>query len=253
MTPARTARLATAAGVALFAADEASFAGHARAQSLDAANAAYADGRFVEAADIGEALGTSDGYVVATKSLAIYAHYEASEEEFSAVVERAMRMGEMAVAADPENADAHYQSAHAVGRYAQRVGAFTALRQGLAGRIRDLLEATLAIEPDYTDAILALGGWHADIHAEGRIARMMYGGNKDEAVMLFERALELEPESKVVLHAYGIRLPRLDEENGLERAREMLEKALTLPVLDAVDEYVHLDVLDGLDALPREG
>ncbi|MDE2980765.1 MAG: hypothetical protein OXU74_06160 [Gemmatimonadota bacterium] len=244
MTPARTARLATAAGMALLAGD-------ANAQSLDDANAAYADGRFVEAADIGEALGTSDGYVVATKSLAIYAHYEASEEEFSAVVERAMRMGEMAVAADPENADAHYQSAHAVGRYAQRVGAFTALRQGLAGKIRDLLEATLAIEPDYTDAILALGGWHADIHAEGRIARMMYGGNKDEAVMLFERALELEPESKVVLHAYGIRLPRLDEENGLERAREMLEKALTLPVLDATDEYVHLDVLDGLDALPE--
>ena len=244
MTPARTARLATAAGMALLAGD-------ANAQSLDDANAAYADGRFVEAADIAEALGTSAGYVVATKSLAIYAHYEASEEEFSAVVERAMRMGEMAVAADPENADAHYQSAHAVGRYAQRVGAFTALRQGLAGKIRDLLDATLAIEPDYTDAILALAGWHADIHAEGRIARLMYGGNKDEAVMLFERALELEPESKVVLHAYGIRLPRLDEENGLERARAMLEKALTVPVLDATDEYVHLDVLDGLDALPE--
>lgn len=244
MTPARTARLATAAGMALLA-------GHANAQSVDDANAAYADGRFVEAADIGEALGTSAGYVVATKSLAMYAHYEASEEEFSEVVERAMRMGEMAVAADPQNPDAHYQSAHAVGRYAQRVGAFTALRQGLAGRIRDLLDATVAIEPDYTDAILALAGWHADIHAEGRIARMMYGGNKDEAIMLFERALELEPDSKVVLHAYGIRLPRLDEDNGLQRARAMLEKALTLPVLTAADEYVHLDVLDGLDALPE--
>ena len=245
MTPARTARLATAAGVALLAAN-------ANAQSLDDANAAYADGRFVEAADIGEALGTSDGYVVATKSLAVYAHYEASEEEFSAVVERAMRMGEMAVAADPANADAHYESAHAVGRYAQRVGAFTALRQGLAGRIRDLLDAAIAIEPDHVHAILALAGWHADIHAEGRIARMMYGGNQDEAVMLFERALELDPESKVVLHAYGIRLPRLDEENGLERARAMLEKALALPVLDALGEYVHLDVLDGLDALPDQ-
>lgn len=241
----RTARLAAAGSAMLFAAN-------ATAQSIEDANAAYAEGRFVEAADMGEALGTSDGYALAAKSLAVYAHYEASEEEFSEVIERAMRMGEEAVSADPANPDAHYQSVHAVGRYAQRVGAFTALREGLAGKIRDLLEATLAIDPDYVDAILALGGWHADIAAEGFVARTMYGGSEEEAVMLFERALALAPESRVVLHAYGIRLQQLDKERGTERAREMLEKALSLPLGDAYDDYVYLDVLDGLDALdPR--
>ena len=238
----RTVRLAAVASAMFLAAD-------ATAQSIEDANAAYADGRFVEAADIGEALGTSEGYALAAKSLAIYAHYEASEEEFREVVDRAIRMGEEAIGADPNNAEAHYQSAHAVGRYAQRVGAFTALREGLAGKIRDLLEAALAIEPDFVDAMLALGGWHADLDAEGFIARRMYGGSKEEAVILFERALELAPESKVVLHAYAIRLPRLDEDNGMERAREMLERALELPVRDAFEEYVHLDVLDALDDL----
>ena len=221
------------------------------AQSIDEARSAYADGRFVEAADIAEALGTSQAYALAAKSLAVYAHYEATDEEFEQVAERAMRMGDEAVAADPGNADAHCQSAHAIGRYAQRVGAWTALREGVAGKIRDLLEATIAIDPDFADAYVALGSWHADIHAEGRIARMMYGGDREEAIALFERALELAPESKALLHAYGIRLPRLDEENGVERAREMLEKALGLPVHDAYEEYVHLDVLDGLDALPN--
>ena len=238
----RTVRLAAVASAMFLAAD-------ATAQSIEDANAAYADGRFVEAADIGEALGTSEGYALAAKSLAIYAHYEASEEEFREVVDRAIRMGEEAIGADPNNAEAHYQSAHAVGRYAQRVGAFTALREGLAGKIRDLLEAALAIEPEFVDAMLALGGWHADLDAEGFIARRMYGGSKEEAVILFERALELAPESKVVLHAYAIRLPRLDEDNGMERAREMLERALELPVRDAFEEYVHLDVLDALDDL----
>lgn len=238
----RTVRLAAVASAMFLAAD-------ATAQSIEDANAAYADGRFVEAADIGEALGTSEGYALAAKSLAIYAHYEASEEEFREVVDRAMRMGEEAIGADPNNAEAHYQSAHAVGRYAQRVGAFTALREGLAGKIRDLLEAALAIEPDNVDAMLALGGWHADLDAEGFIARRMYGGSKEEAVILFDRALELAPEYKVVLHAYAIRLPRLDEDNGMERAREMLERALGLPVRDAFEEYVHLDVLDALDDL----
>ena len=221
----------------------------ANAQSIDDANAAYAEGRFVQAADIGGALGTSDGYALAAKSMAVYAHYEASDEEFSEAIERAIRMGEEAIAADPNNPDAHYQSAHAVGRYAQRVGAFTALREGLAGKIRDLLEATLALDPDYVHAMLALGGWHADIAAEGFVARTMYGGSEEEAVTLFERALELAPESRVVLHAYGIRLQRLDKERGTERAREMLERALALPLGDAYDDYVYLDVLDGLDAL----
>jgi len=242
MTLARLLRLAVTVSLLPLASG-------AAAQTIEDANAAFAEGRFVEAAEMGEALGTSAGYALAAKSLAVYAHYEASEEEFSEVVERAISMGEEAVSADPANPDAHYQSAHAVGRYAQRVGAFTALRQGLAGRIRDLLEATLAIDPDHFHAMLALGGWHADIAAEGFVARTMYGGSEEEAVKLFERALELAPESRVVLHAYGIRLQRLDRENGTERARAMLEKALTLPLGDAYDDYVYLDVLDGLDAL----
>lgn len=242
MTHTRFARLAVATSLMLVAAN-------ASAQSIDDARSAYEDGRFVEAADRAEAIGTSEAYALAAQSLAVYAHYEASEEEWEEVVERAMRMGEEAVKADSTNPDAHYQSAHAVGRYAQRIGAWTALRQGLAGKIRDLLEATIALDPDYVDATLALGGWHADIAAEGFIARRMYGGRKEEAIVLFDRALEMAPESKVVLHAYAIRLPYLDEENGRERALEMLNKALALPVRDAYEDYVHLDVLDALDDL----
>ena len=239
MTPIRFARLAAVGSLLLLAAD-------VSAQSIDDAKSAYADGRFVEAADLAEALGTSEGYAMAAQSLAAYAYYEAAEEEWREVVDRAMRMGEEAIKADSTNPDAHYQSAHAIGRYAQGMSAWTALRQGLAGKIRDPLEATLAIDPDYVDAILALGGWHADIAAEGFVARRMYGGKKEEAVVLFERALELAPDSKVVLHAYAIRLPYLDEEKGTERAREMLDKAIGLPVRDAFENYVHLDVLDAL-------
>ena len=242
MTPARFFPLVATAGLMVVTAG-------ANAQSIDEARVAYEEGRFVEAADLAEPLGTSEAYALAAKSLAVYAHYEASEEEWEGVIERAIRMGEEAVKADSTNPDAHYQSAHAVGRYAQRVGAWTALRQGLAGKIRDLLEATLALDPDYVDATLALGGWHADIDAEGFMARRLYGGRKEEAIVLFDRAIELAPESKVVLHAYAIRLPYLDKENGKERAREMLEKALGVLPRDAFEDYVHLDILDALDEL----
>ena len=242
MTPARFFPVVMIMGLILIAAG-------ASAQSIDEARIAYEEGRFVEAADLAEPLGTSEAYALAAKSLAVYAHYEASEEEWEGVIERARRMGEEAVKADSTNPDAHYQSAHAVGRYAQRVGAWTALRQGLAGKIRDPLEATLALDPDYVDATLALGGWHADIDAEGFVARRLYGGRKEEAIVLFDHALELAPESKVVLHAYAIRLPYLDNENGKERAREMLEKALGVRPGDAYEEHLHQDILDALDEL----
>ena len=77
----------------------------------------------------------------------------------------------------------------------------------------------------------------------------MYGGNPEDAIAHFERAMELEPDHKVVLHGYGTRLSFLDEESGKERAEEMLLRALELPVRDVYEDYIHLEILDGLDAL----
>lgn len=242
MTTIQFARWAAVCGLLLLAAD-------ASAQSIDEARAAFADGRFEEAAELGAALGTSDGYALAARSLAVYAHYEAPEDEWDEAIERAMRMGDEAVRADSTNPEAFYQSVHAVGRYAKRAGTITALRKGLGGKVRDLLEATLALDPDHVGAHMGFGGWHADIAASGFIARRIYGGRKEEAVVHYERALELAPDSKVVLYEYAIRLPELDKEGGTERALEMLEKAIGLPVQDAYDNYIHLDLLDALDDL----
>ncbi|MDE0474815.1 MAG: hypothetical protein OXI50_09665 [Gammaproteobacteria bacterium] len=221
-------------------------AADAGAQSLEDARSAYAEGRFLEAAELAEALGTSDGYALAAQSLAIHAHYFATDDEWEELVDRAIEMSDEAIRADSTNAEAHYQAAHAVGRYAQGIGAFTALRQGLAGRIRERLDAAIRLDPYLWEARLALGGWHADIAAEGFIARRMYGGNRPAAVVLFEQALQLAPESRVVLYEYAIRLPDLDEENGEERAREMLDAAARLPVVDAYDGIIQELVLEAV-------
>ena len=234
-------RCAALGGLVLLAAD-------AGAQSLEDARSAYAEGRFLEAAEIAEALETSDGYALAAGSLAIHAHYFTSGDgdEWEEMVDRAISMSEEAIRADSTNAEAHYQAAHAVGRYAQGIGAFTALRQGLAGRIRERLDAAIRLDPYLWEARLALGGWHADIAAEGFIARRMYGGNRPAAVVLFEQALQLAPESRVVLYEYAIRLPDLDEENGEERAREMLDTAARLPIVDAYDGIIQELVLEAV-------
>ena len=118
------------------------------------------------------------------------------------------------------------------------MGTSTALRKGLGGKIRDLLEAALAIDPGFSEAMLALGGWHADVHDGGRVARWMYGPKKEEAVRLFERALELAPESRIAHFEYALRLEYLDKDGGAERALELLSRAAGIPVVDAYDGFI---------------
>ena len=242
MALTRFVRLAAIAGLVLLVAG-------ANAQSMDDARSAFEEGRFLEAADLAEALGTSVGYALAAQSLAVYGHHVADKDDRTGFLVRAMKLGEEAVRADSTNYEAYYQSAHAVGRYAQNVGIITALRRGLAGRIRGLLETALAIYPDFAEAHVAFGGWHADIAAAGRVARFLYKGKRESAVIHYERALELAPESKVILLEYALRLPELDREGGRERAEELLSKAAVLPARDAYEEFIHQAVLEALAEL----
>ena len=63
-------------------------AGTACAQSMDEARAAYAEGRFVEAAELARTLGTSEGHVLAADSLAIHGYYIAPEGEKAGLFRR---------------------------------------------------------------------------------------------------------------------------------------------------------------------
>lgn len=241
MTANRFAHLAATASLALAAAD-------ANAQSIDDARSAFAEGRFLDAAELAEGLGTSESYALAAKSLAVYAHYVATDEERKDVIDRAIRAGDEAVLADSTNPEALYQSAHAYGRFAQHHGKVSVLRKGVMGKIRDLLEAAIALDPGFADAILALGGWHADVADAGRMARWMYGGNREEAAELFEQALEMMPDSRVALYEYAARLADLDKDGGSERAGALLAKAAALPVLDVYDGFIQELVLAELAA-----
>ena len=66
----------------------------------------------------------------------------------------------------------------------------------------------------------------------------MYGPKKEEAVRLFERALELAPESRIAHFEYALRLEYLDKDGGAERALELLSRAAGIPVVDAYDGFI---------------
>ena len=215
-------------------------AGTVGAQSLEAARAAQDEGRFIEAARLGEELGTSAGYALAAESLAIHGYYVAAEPEKEALFERAMRLAEEAVRLDPANPEAHLQSAHATGRYAQTIGAAKALAQGYAGKVRKAIENALARDPEMAGAHLSLATWHAEIiNGAGIAARVVFGASRKRALAHYERALELAPDEKLAYLEYALGLLLLKKKKDRKKARDLLARAIETPARDAYDRLLH--------------
>lgn len=225
-------------------------AGTACAQSIEEARAAYAEGRFIEAADLARVIGTSEGYALAADSLAIHGYYIALEGEKAALFGRAEELAREAIQLDAANPQAHLQLAHAMGRQAQVSGTLKALKEGYATKVRDAIEEALRLDPKLAAAHVSLGAWHAGaLGAGGFFAALLYGASEEEALAHFKRALELAPRDKAALFEYATGLLSLDAEENRARARELLKRAIRLPPKDAFGRLVHQKALNRLTAL----
>ena len=232
--------------------------GVADADPVHEAQAAFAEGRFVDAARIADSLGTSRGLALAAESLTIHAHFIAPKGEKEALFLRAAELARQAVRADPGNADAHLQLAHAIGRHAQVIGSLEAASRGYAAKIREATETALQLNPEMAAAHLSLGLWHAEIvNAVGSfLASLTYGARARDAVTSFERALELAPDSKAASVECALGLLALDENKYRDKARGLLKRAIEIPTKDAYDRLLDnlaLERLGALDTSATEG
>ncbi len=227
--------------------------GAVHAQTIGEARAAYAQGRFTEAARIGESLGTSEGFALSARSLSVHAHYIAKTGEKKKLLERAVAMAEKAVLSGPGNADAHLQMASAVGRRAQTVGMLEAA--GEAQKIREYAENALRIDPELAAAHLSLGRWHSElVGAMGSlVARVTYDARKKDGIASFEKALALAPNAKYVPLEYALGLLALDDFQYREKARKLLERAISLPSNDAYERILHAEAVALLNSLDESG
>ncbi len=224
--------------------------GAAGAQSMKEIRAVYTEGRFVEAADLGVALKTSESYALAAQSLAMQGHFYAKGEEKKALFQRAVGLAEEAVRRDPANPEAHIQLAHTTGRYGQALGFLQAVAGGYATRVRESIEEALRLDPDKAAGHLSLATWHAEIvNAGGAMAGFLYGASASKARWHYARTLELMPDAKVVCVEYAFGLLLLDEEGNRDEARGFLERALEKPSKDAVDRLYHEQAVARLSAL----
>ncbi|MES2246811.1 MAG: hypothetical protein V4645_06005 [Pseudomonadota bacterium] len=197
--------------------------------------ALYHSGEFERAATLGLRHGP-DGLALANQATAIYANYLEPREAvrlslFRQVIERAGAQ----VAAEPDNCQALYWQAYALGRYSQGISVARALAQGLGTKLKGALEHVIELQPEHGDAHLALAAFHAEVidKVGALVGRMTYGVRAETSIELFERGLALHPQSAAGMMEYARALLMLHGESRLGEANGLYEKAAALTPADA--------------------
>lgn len=207
-----------------------------RTPALADAWALYHAGDFAGAAQAGLHIGGTDGAALADQATAIYANYVAPDDEQRLGLLR--QVGERAWArhqADPQDVQALYWHAYALGRHAQAVSVARALAQGLGGRLKEALERIIELQPRHADAHFALGAFHAEVidKVGELVARMTYDVRPERAIELFEQGLALHPASATGRVEYARALVALQGEAGLAQAQPLYESAAAIEPVDA--------------------
>lgn len=198
--------------------------------------ALYHSGDFERAAAIGLQHGGRDGLALANRATAIYANYLEPREStrlnlFRQVADCAAGQAEK----EPDDCQAHYWHAYALGRYSQGVNVAKAMALGLGGKVKGALERVVELQPLHADAHLALGVFHAEVidKVGALVGRMTYGVRPETAIEFFERGLALNPHSASGLMEYAHGLQMLHGESHHAQATRLFEQAAACLPADA--------------------
>ena len=194
-------------------------------------------GDYLGAAVAGLAAGGC-GITVANKAHAMYAQYiERDESAKQALLLEVAERAHAQALAEPENANAHYWQAYAIGRYALGISFAKALALGLGTKIKHSLDAALTAQPDHADAYQALGLFHAEvIDKVGRLLARTQGADAAAGLQCFEQCARLNPDSPIQMVARANGLVMLKGEEALAEAETLYTDAAACEPLDATEQ-----------------
>ena len=200
--------------------------------------ALYHSGQYQRACEAGLALGSGAGLLIANRATSVYANFlETGEAARHAMfLQVAERAGEQ-MQQQPDDPNAWYWQAYALGRYSQGISVARALALGLGAKVKAALERAIALRPGHADAHVALGTFHAEVidKVGPLIGGMTYGARRHTGLTMFETALALHPESPIALIEYAHGLMMLEGDSALARATALYTRAARLHPADATE------------------
>jgi tetratricopeptide (TPR) repeat protein len=193
----------------------------------------------------------------ASRSLADLAEYEPDKGKRADMYRRAERLARLAVAANPNHAEAHFHLARALGRVALSHGPRDRVKFGKAVR-EEALEA-LRLDPDHPGALHVMGMWHAEVRRLPGIARFfaksflggkIFGSARwDEAVRFLTRAVDVDPQRL----AHHLDLARIHRDiDQPEQARLHYQHVVDGAVTDYNDAQYKREAEEELERLRTE-
>ena len=194
-------------------------------------------GDFGKAVEQGLACGMT-GYAVANKAATVYASYlETNDDRKRELLLAAATRAEEQQRAQPDNPNAWYLHAFALGRYSQSISVVKALAEGLGGKIKNSLTRTLALAPNHADAHIALGAYHAEVidKVGALVGSLTYGAKKHVGVEHFETALKLSPESAIARIEFANGLAMMFGNAKLKEAERHYQDAAAIKPADAME------------------
>ncbi len=197
----------------------------------------FHNGDFQNATAQGLKLGLT-GLNVANKAVCVYATYlEKQETQRLALFMEVAERTEHQILQDPDNLNARYLRAYALGRYSQGISVAKALAQGLGNKIKTDLETVIKHQPNHYDAHIALGAFHAEVidKVGSLIGAMAYGANKDIGLKLFTQALRLNVKSAFGMLEYAHAMLMFDGEKMLSQANQLYQMAAGAQPMDAME------------------
>ncbi len=194
------------------------------------------EGAFEQAAEAGLLAG-GDGVTVANKAMILQAtHLEAKERTRRDLLLEVAAQADRHVQAQPDNPNAWYWKAIALGRYSQGISVAKALSEGLGTQVLEALERTIALQPRHADAHIALGLFHAEVidKVGAMVGSMTHGANRETGVRLLREGLRLYRSPVALLEAAN-GLLMLEGEAARDEAQALYEEAAAFVPVDAIE------------------
>ncbi|MFZ4478920.1 MAG: hypothetical protein ACOYNZ_03390 [Rhodoferax sp.] len=199
--------------------------------------ALFHSGEFQKAMDLGLKIGGA-GLTVANKAACVYATYLEKQEKtrldlYLEVAQRAAAQAQQ----NPQDINAHYWHAYALGRYSQGISVAKALAQGLGSKVKGSLENVIKLQPNHADAHIALGAFHAEVidKVGSLIGGMTYGAKKDTGLALLQQALKLNFESAIGMIEYANAMLMLEGDKMMKEATRLYRQAAVARPIDAAE------------------
>jgi tetratricopeptide (TPR) repeat protein len=201
-----------------------------------AAWALFHAGEFRRAVETGLQAG-GGGVTAANKAQAIYANYleQSAKAKLALLLEVAER-AEAQAAAQPDNPNAHYWMAYALGRHSQGLNVNQTLAQGIGSKIKHALETAIRLQGAHADARAALGSFHAEVIDKlGTLLGSTQGANKEAGLKMLREALELNPGSAITRVECANGFVMLEGERRLAEADRLYAEAASCEPMDAME------------------